>query len=207
LNERILAELKILGLSPGHAEDPERLCRPFDLWRTTGVVGEGACVLVLEPEESPRSAYAWVAGSAAARERGDLYWETLGEALRIALGNARLRPADIDCIYADGVGSKTLDLAEAKALRAALGSLLASIPVVSIKGAIGNALGAAGGIQVGCAALGIKHSMICPTVNWRRPDPSCSLNLSATSRSLATSTTLVTGRDLSGVLSCLLLKR
>jgi 3-oxoacyl-(acyl-carrier-protein) synthase len=134
-------------------------------------------------------------------------WVALNEALRLALGNAGLRPADIDCIHADGTGNKALDQAEATALRAGLGARLASIPVVAIKGAVGNALGAAGAIQIGCAALGMRHSIIAPTVNWSHPDPSCPLNLQATSRSLATETALVVGRDPGGSISCLILKQ
>jgi 3-oxoacyl-(acyl-carrier-protein) synthase len=207
INEKILSELKKLGLSPNHANAPEHLCRPFDLWRTTGVAGEGACMFVLEAEESPRRAHARVAGTASKRESDNRPWEALGEAVRLCLGNAGLRPSAIDCIHADGIGHKGLDLAEAVALGAGFGTRLASIPVVSIKGAVGNALGAAGAIQVGCAALGMRHSMIAPTVNWRHPDPSCLLNLSASPRLLAMGTALVVGRDLAGSVSCLILKQ
>jgi 3-oxoacyl-(acyl-carrier-protein) synthase len=148
-----------------------------------------------------------VVAVARAGEKDSQSWAVLTEALRLALGNAGVRPAEIDCIHADGTGHKTLDQAEANALRVALGSRLGSIPVVAIKGAIGNALGAAGAIQVGCAALGIRHSMIAPTVNWQNPDPSCPLNLAKASRVLATGVTLVTGRDpVGGIISCLLLK-
>ena len=207
LTESILAELNRHGLSPNHAKEPDRLCRPFDLWRTTGVAGEGACMFVLEPETSPRRAYAWVAGSARATEQSGRPWSGLGEALRLALGNARLRPAEIDCIQAEGLGHASLDQAEAAALGTALGARLASIPVVSIKGAVGNALGAAGAIQVGCAALGMKHALIAPTTNWHHYDPSCPLNLSASSRSLAMQAMLVVDRDPAGRITCLLLKQ
>ena len=207
LTETILAELKNLGLSPGHAQEPERVCRPFDLWRTTGVAGEGACLFVLEPEESPHRAHARVAGATRSQETAGRPWEALGDALRLVLGNAGVRPAGIDCIHADGTGNKELDQAEAAALCAGFGARLASIPVVAIKGAVGNALGAAGAIQIGCAALGMKHSIIAPTVNWRHPDPSCPLNLSASSRLLAMGTALVVGRDPGGSLSCLILKQ
>lgn len=206
LNENILAELGKLGLSPTHAHEPARQCRPFDLWRSTGVVGEGACLFVLEPEASPHRAYACVAGSACANEQDGQPWAVLTEALRLALGNAGLRPSEIECIHADGTGHKTLDLAEARALQAVLGERLGEIPVVAIKGAVGNSLGAAGAIQVGCAVLGMKHFLIAPTVNWQFPDPSCPLNLSASTRLLATGLTLVTGRDPAGIISCLLLK-
>jgi len=207
LTATILAELKSLGLSPGHAQEPGRVCRPFDLWRTTGVVGEGACLFVLEPEESPHRAHARVAGATRAAETAGHPWEALGEALRLTLGNAGVRPAEIDCIHADGTGNKALDQAEAAALGAGFGARLASIPVVAIKGAVGNALGAAGAIQIGCAALGMRHSIIAPTVNWLHPDPSCPLNLSASSRLLATSMALVVDRDPGGSISCLVLQQ
>jgi 3-oxoacyl-(acyl-carrier-protein) synthase len=147
-----------------------------------------------------------VAGSAWATEKADCPWEALSEALRLALGNAGLRPVDIDCIHADGTGHKRLDQAEANVLREWLGTRLESVPVVSIKGAIGNALGAAGAIQIGCAALGMRHSTIPPTVNWHHPDPSCPLNLSGTSRLLAIGATLIVGRDPAGTVASLILK-
>jgi len=207
LSERLLAEMQELDLSSGHARAPERQCRPFDLWRTTGVAGEGACVFVLEPEESKRRAYAHVDGAVGVAEKSGRAWEPLGEAVRLALGNARLRPADIDCIHADGTGHKTLDLAEVTALRSALRGHLDALPVVSIKGAVGNALGAAGAIQVGCAALGTRHSIIPPTVNWSHPDPSCLLNLSTSPRQISMDVTLVASRDPSGAVTCLLLSQ
>jgi 3-oxoacyl-(acyl-carrier-protein) synthase len=206
LTTEILAEMKRFGFSPGHAKESGRVCRPFDLWRTTGVAGEGACLFVLEPERSPQRAHARVAGSAWATEKADCPWEALSEALRLALGNAGLRPVDIDCIHADGTGHKRLDQAEANVLREWLGTRLESVPVVSIKGAIGNALGAAGAIQIGCAALGMRHSTIPPTVNWHHPDPSCPLNLSGTSRLLAIGATLIVGRDPAGTVASLILK-
>lgn len=206
LNEKTLAELKKLGLSATHAQEPGRHCRPFDLWRTTGVVGEGACIFVLEPEESLRRAYACVAGAARVNDRDGQPWSGLAEGVRLAFGNAGIRPTEIECIHADGTGHKELDLAEANALRTVLGPKLSSIPVVAIKGAVGNTFGAAGAIQVGCAALGMKHSLLAPTVNWQHPDPSCPLNLSATPRLLATGVNLVTARDPGGIVSCLLLK-
>ena len=57
-----MLELTIAKLSPRNARKPAEMGRPFDLWRNTGVIGEGACVIILEAEESPRDAYAWVRG-------------------------------------------------------------------------------------------------------------------------------------------------
>ncbi|HRE84091.1 MAG TPA: beta-ketoacyl synthase N-terminal-like domain-containing protein, partial [Opitutaceae bacterium] len=59
-----MIELRAAGLMSNSADEPEKQCRPFDLWRTTGVVSEGACMFILEPETSPRNAYAYIDGYA-----------------------------------------------------------------------------------------------------------------------------------------------
>ena len=200
-------EFKLAGLAPGNPEFPDRQCRPFDLWRTTGVIGEGAGVLVLEPEESPRPAYCYIEGYAFASDPIDGLGDGLRDAIRLAMGNAAVRPQSVDCISAWGPGHKVIDAAEAKALASVFGAELDSVPVVSIKGAIGNPLGAAGAIQVIAAAMGFKHSLIPPTVNWTFPDPACPLNLSAAVRHVPQNVTLVNGHGLSGTNSCLVLAR
>jgi 3-oxoacyl-(acyl-carrier-protein) synthase len=202
-----MLELKMAGLAPGNPEKPEQQCRPFDLWRTTGVIGEGACILVLEPECSPREGYAYVAGYAFASD--PLLQPGVGMqlAMQLALANARLRMRQVECISAWGPGHRLIDEAEAQALVAIFGETLKSIPTVSIKGAIGNPLGAAGAIQAGCAALGLQQSMVPPTVNWQMPDPACPLALSARALFVNHGTVLVNAHGLSGTNTCLILNR
>ncbi|RFC47483.1 MAG: 3-oxoacyl-[acyl-carrier-protein] synthase II [Verrucomicrobia bacterium] len=202
-----MLELKLAGLAPGNPDHPERQCRPFDQWRTTGVIGEGACIMVLESENSPRPGYAFVGGYSYASDPAASPCAGLTEAMRLALGNTGLRPRDIECISAWGPGHKTLDAAEARVLQDYFGSELAAIPAVSLKGAIGNPLGAAGAIQVGCAALGLSRSAIPPTVNWEHPDPSCPLNLSGKTRYIAHRNTLINAHGLSGANACLVLNQ
>jgi 3-oxoacyl-(acyl-carrier-protein) synthase len=202
---RILEEMRSMGLSAGHADDPQLHCRPFDLWRSTGLAGEGGCVFVLEPETSSRPGLARVAGAGFAVENVNMPWSRFGDAVRLALGNARLRPGEIDCIHAEGTGQKGLDRAEANALRTVFGSQLDALPVSAIQGAVGNALGGAGAIQLGCAALSLKHSLIASTVNWRHPDPFCPLKLCATTRQLGSRAALLSSRDPRGAVACLIL--
>lgn len=202
-----MLELKMAGLSPASAETPGRLSRPFDMWRTTGVIGEGACLLVLEPESSPRPGYAFVSGYSFASDHSDRLGDGLLQAIQHALANANLKPSDVDMISAWGPGHREIDAAEATALKSAFGPHLQSIATVSIKGAIGNPFGAAGAIQAGCAALGIRESFLPPTVNWMHPDPSCLLNLSASPRFSESSVALVNSHGLSGTNSALVLMR
>jgi 3-oxoacyl-(acyl-carrier-protein) synthase len=202
-----MLELKLAGLAPGNPEHPERQCRPFDRWRTTGVIGEGACTLLLEAESSPRAGYAFVAGYAYASDPPHDAGSGLGKAIRHAIANSGLSCGEIECINAWGPGHKIIDAAEAMALGAVFGDGLRSIPAVSLKGAIGNPLGAAGAIQAGCAALSLRDGIVPPTVNWEFPDPTCQLNLSSRARFIPHRATLVNSHGLSGTNSCLVLTR
>jgi 3-oxoacyl-(acyl-carrier-protein) synthase len=202
-----MIELKLAGLAPGNPERPEQQCRPFDRWRTTGVIGEGACVLVLEPEESPRPGYASIIGHGYASDMAESSCRGLLEAVRLATGNAGLRPRDIEAVSAWGPGHKTLDAAESATMREYFGDGLGEVPVSSLKGAIGNPFAAAGAMQVGCAALGLVHGFVPPTVNWQLPDPACPLNLSARTRYISHRNTIVNAHGLSGSNSCLVLQR
>lgn len=202
-----MLELKMAGLAPANPDNPERQCRPFDLWRTTGVIGEGACIFVLEPEDSPRAGYAFVDGYAYASDPLENPGGGFGDAILMALANAGLRCDAVECINAWGPGHKVIDAAEARALLRVFGSDLRTIPAVSIKGAIGNPLGAGGAIQAGCAALGLRYGAVAPTVNWQFPDPECPVNLSACSRLIPHQTTLVNAHGLSGTNACLVLAR
>jgi 3-oxoacyl-(acyl-carrier-protein) synthase len=202
-----MLELKLAGLAPGNPEYPERQCRPFDRWRTTGVIGEGACVVVLEPETSPRPGYAYVDGHGYASDVPDLPCGGLHEAMRLAVGNSGLRAHQIESVSAWGPGHKVIDEAEAQMMRRFFGAHLTDIPVSSIKGAIGNPLGAAGAIQVGCTALGLKYGFLPPTVNWEHADPACPLNLSAHARYIHHRNALVNAHGLSGTNAALLLSQ
>jgi 3-oxoacyl-[acyl-carrier-protein] synthase II len=202
-----MLELKMAGLSPDTADRAEQLSRPFDMWRTTGVIGEGACMLVLEPESSPRRGYAYVSGYSFATDTIHNPGEGWFQAIRLCLANADARPSDVDMISAWGPGHREIDAIEARVLRQFFGSGIDDIPVVSIKGAIGNPFAAGGPIQVGCAALGMRESKMPPTVNWSNPDPDCRLNLSAQARFLPLQSALVSSHGLSGTNSCLFLRR
>jgi 3-oxoacyl-[acyl-carrier-protein] synthase II len=200
-----MLELKLAGLAPGNSENPERQCRPFDMWRTTGVIGEGACVMILEPEESPRPGYAFIAGYGFASDPTDAPCEGLEHAMRLGLANAQLRAVDVESISTWGPGHKILDAAEALAIKSVLSEGTDKVPAVSLKGAIANPLAAAGAIQVACAALGIRRGVMPGTVNWQYPDPDCHLNLSGSPRCLGFRNAMINAHGLSGTNACVVL--
>jgi 3-oxoacyl-(acyl-carrier-protein) synthase len=194
-----LVELRATGLTPGTDENARRVDRPFDLWRTTGVVSEGACMIVIEPENSPRRGYCRIGGYAFANDLAEDVCGGLRSAITHAIADAGIRSDSIDAINAWGPGHSRIDAAEASVLRDVFGSRLGSIPAVSIKGAVGNPLGAAPAMQVAVAALAMREGILPPTVNWEYPDPACDLNLSSRSRFLAHDSVLVNAHGLSGV--------
>ena len=202
-----MLELGMAELSPKSDDEPEKICRPFDLWRTTGVIGEGACMFVLEPEESPRPAYAYVSGYGTANDYSDQIGSGWIDSIRSALSNARRTPSEVQYISAWGPGHREIDFKEAYSLKEIFGELLSTIPVSSVKGSVGSAMAAAGAIQVASTALGLKTGIIPPTVNWETPDPGCPLCLSAKSRHLSPSIALVNGHGISGSNSSLVLEK
>lgn len=202
-----MLELGMAELSPRTDESPTEICRPFDLWRTTGVFGEGAALFVLEPEDSPRPGYAFVSGYGYANDHTDHIDTGWNNSMRMALANARRSPREIDFISAWGPGHKRIDATEAYALRKVFGNTLDQIPVSSIKGAIGSPMAAAGAIQVASTVLAMQNGVLPPTVNWKTPDPDCPLNLSDKSRRIQANIALINGHGISGNNSGLIVER
>ena len=164
-------------------------------------------MLILEPEDSPRPAYAWITGYGYASDGNKLAAEGIADAARIALANASRRADEVDYICAWGPGHRAIDANESTALLQIFGQKLTKIPVSSIKGAIGTALAAAGAIEVLSTALSMRHGQIPPTVNWESPDPQCPLNLNAQTRYLSPNLAMVNAHGLSGSNAVVVMER
>jgi len=180
-----LSIVAFTGFGRMFAISPDR-CRPFDKNRKGILPGEGAAILVLESLESARrrgaTIYAEVIGYGFSC---DAYHPTMphpdGEgarlAMRRALEDARLGPADVDYVSAHGTGTQANDRIEASAIRAVLGEAAARVPVSSIKSMIGHTMGAASAIEAVACALAIHTGYIPPTINYETPDPECPLDV------------------------------
>ncbi|GEB48940.1 MULTISPECIES: beta-ketoacyl-[acyl-carrier-protein] synthase family protein [Streptomyces] len=196
-------------------DEPATASRPFDLTRNGFVIGEGSAVLVLEEYGHARRRgarmYAEVAGFAA---RSNAYHMTglrpdgdeMAEAIRVALDEARLDPADIDYVNAHGSGTKQNDKHETAAFKRALGAHAWRVPVSSIKSMIGHSLGAIGSLEAAACALAIAHDTVPPTANLHTPDPDCDLDcVPLTAREQRTDTVLSVGSGFGGFQSALVL--
>lgn len=201
-----MVEFRAGDLTPSTTEMPGRIARPFDLWRTTGVIAEGCSMFILEPESSSRRGYSYIHGYGFANDDVELC-DGMLHAATIALAQAYLRPDAVDVVSAWAPGHKLVDLGEAKGMRDLFGSRLPEVATSSIKGVIGSPLGAAPAIQVAAAALAQRDGVLPPTVNWEYPDPECPLNLSNRVRAIDHSITLVNSHGLGGVNSAIILER
>ena len=97
---------------------------------------------------------------------------------------------DVDYVNAHASSTPLGDATETVAIKAALGEEKArSIPMSSIKGAIGHCLGAAGAIEAAVTALAVRDKTVPPTINYEDPDPGCDLDYVANSARPAEITT------------------
>jgi 3-oxoacyl-[acyl-carrier-protein] synthase II len=166
-------------------EHPPRASRPFDATRAGFVMGEGACVLVLEDLDAARKrgakVYAEVLGYGASNDAyhmaaPDPAFVGVAEMMRSALARARVDPTDVDYINAHGTSTPLGDLAETKALKDVFGDHAYELAVSSTKSVTGHCFGAAGAIEAMMCVLAIHEGTIPPTINYEHPDPECDLD-------------------------------
>jgi 3-oxoacyl-[acyl-carrier-protein] synthase II len=166
-------------------DDPPRASRPFDQDRDGFVIGEGAGILVLESEEHARRRNATLicelCGYGAS---GDAFHITApstdgdgaARAMRRALEDARMDPADVQYINAHGTATPAGDPIEVYAVKAVLGEHARQIMMSSTKSMTGHLLGAAGGIEAVATAMAIAEGVVPPTINLVKPDAPCDLD-------------------------------
>jgi 3-oxoacyl-[acyl-carrier-protein] synthase II len=149
--------------------------RPFDSSRNGWVMGEGACMLLLETEEASSErgadALAYISGVGMAMSRSvnvDDMTDAIYESMTRSLNTAHIEPDEIGWICASANGSPTIDMAEALAI-SRLYEGRESVPVSSIKSAVGETIGASGPINIGAVVASLRTKSIPPTLFSSEP--------------------------------------
>ena len=166
-------------------EDPTRASRPFDATRAGFVMGEGACVLLLEDydraQERGARMYAEVLGYGTSNDAHHMAQpdpESVGvaEMMNAALERAGVEHERVGYINAHGTSTPQGDLAETKAIKDVFGDHAHSLAVSSTKSVLGHMFGAAGAVEAMMCVLALHEGVLPPTINYRTPDPECDLD-------------------------------
>jgi 3-oxoacyl-[acyl-carrier-protein] synthase II len=198
-------------------EDPSRASRPFDATRAGFVMGEGACVLVLEELEHAQARgariYAEVLAYGTSNDahhmaQPDPASVGVGEMMRAALERANLEPERVGYINAHGTSTPQGDLAETKAIKEVFGDHAYRLAVSSTKSVFGHLFGAAGAVEAMMCVLALHKGILPPTINYRTPDPGCDLDyVPNEARRTQVEVALSNAMGLGGHNACVLLAR
>jgi len=165
--------------------DPPKASRPFDATRAGFVMGEGACVLVVEELEAARArgatVYAEVLGYGNSNDAHHMAQpdpEASGAAqmMRRALESAGVEPERVGYINAHGTSTPQGDAAETRAIKQVFGDHAYELAVSSTKSVTGHCFGAAGAIEAMMCVFALAEGTLPPTINYREPDPACDLD-------------------------------
>jgi 3-oxoacyl-[acyl-carrier-protein] synthase II len=179
-----LIRFSLLSALSARNDDPTKAARPFEKTRDGFVMSEGAACLVLESLEHARARGAEVLGFVrGCGEKSDSFHRTRSNpdggaiirAMRNAIEDAGLQPADIHYVNAHGTSTPENDKMETLGMRAVFGD--AAPPISSNKSMIGHTLSAAGAIEAAFSLLAIRDQMLPPTINHDEPDPAITLDV------------------------------
>jgi len=174
-----------MGALSRRVDDPAAASRPFDIGRDGFVAGEAAGILVLERADAAEArrapVRAYLAGYGASADghhitAPDPDGAGAARAMRAALADAGLTPADITHVNAHGTSTPLNDAAEARTVKAVIGD---HPSVTSTKGVTGHSLGAAGAIEAAFTVLTVQHGLVPPTANLDAQDPEVDLDVVA----------------------------
>jgi 3-oxoacyl-[acyl-carrier-protein] synthase II len=198
-------------------EDPTKASRPFDATRAGFVMGEGACVHLLEDYDRARARgariYAEVLAYGTSNDahhmaQPDPASVGVGEMMRAAIERAGIEPERVGYINAHGTSTPQGDLAETKAIKEVFGPHAYQLAISSTKSVLGHLFGAAGAVEAMMCVLALHEGVLPPTINYRNPDPECDLDyVPNEARQAKVDVALSNAMGLGGHNACVLLGR
>ena len=177
-------------------DSPERASRPYDVDRDGFVLGEGGGVLILEEYEHAKARgakiYCELVGQGLSSDgyhiaAPDPDGSGVQRAIKFALADAKLSTKDIVHLNAHATSTPAGDVAEANALRLALGKDSDHVAVSATKSMTGHLLGGAGAIESVFIVKALQERLAPPTINIENLDPAVTIDVVRnTPRSLPT---------------------
>ena len=165
---------------------PERASRPYDRDRDGFVLGEGGGILILEEYEHAKARgakiYCELVGQGLSSDgyhiaAPDPKGAGVQRAIKFALANANLSTKDIVHLNAHATSTPAGDVAEANALRLALGSDIDHVAVSATKSMTGHLLGGAGAIESVFIVKALQERLAPPTINIENLDPAVTVDV------------------------------
>jgi 3-oxoacyl-[acyl-carrier-protein] synthase II len=165
---------------------PERASRPYDADRDGFVLGEGGGVLILEEYEHAKARgakiYCELVGQGLSSDgyhiaAPDPDGSGVQRAIKFALADANLSTKDIVHLNAHATSTPAGDVAEANALRLALGKDSDHVAVSATKSMTGHLLGGAGAIESVFIVKALQERLAPPTINIENLDPAVTIDV------------------------------
>ncbi|MGW5571943.1 KasA/KasB family beta-ketoacyl-ACP synthase [Nocardia thailandica] len=165
-------------------DEPELASRPFDRARDGFVFGEAGALMILESAEHARARGAEVHGRVlGAGITSDAFHIVASDpagtgaarAMRTAIRNAGLSPADIGHVNAHATSTSLGDASEA----AAIAAVVPHASVYAPKSALGHSIGAVGALESLLTVLTLRDRIVPPTLNFESADPGVDLDVVA----------------------------
>ena len=165
---------------------PEKASRPYDSDRDGFVLGEGGGVLILEEYEHAKARgakiYCEIAGQGLTSDgyhiaAPDPEGRGVIRAMQLALKDAGLSTKDIYHLNAHATSTPAGDVAEANALRGALGSDADHVAVSATKSMTGHLLGGAGAVESVFIVKALQERLAPPTINIENLDPAVTVDV------------------------------
>jgi 3-oxoacyl-[acyl-carrier-protein] synthase II len=165
---------------------PERASRPYDRDRDGFVLGEGGGILILEEYEHAKARgakiYCELVGQGLSSDgyhiaAPDPDGAGVQRAIKFALADAKLSTKDIVHLNAHATSTPAGDVAEANALRLALGGDIDHVAVSATKSMTGHLLGGAGAIESVFIVKALQERLAPPTINIENLDPAVTVDV------------------------------
>ena len=165
---------------------PERASRPYDADRDGFVLGEGGGILVLEEYEHAKARgakiYCELVGQGLSSDgyhiaAPDPDGAGVQRAIKFALADAKLSTKDIVHLNAHATSTPAGDVAEANALRLALGKDSDHVAVSATKSMTGHLLGGAGAIESVFIVKALQERLAPPTINIENLDAAVTIDV------------------------------